>query len=311
MSSPNDGASLSEESWETLVDSIVSGECTPFLGAGIAVPHLPTGALLARVLARRYEYPLDDITNLARVSQYVASTHQPAFIKRRVCKYIARKQKVAKQRLGGLPINHLRLARLELPVYITTNYDEFLQGAIGTHLGRSATPEICRWNDQLLRRLGPYQYTNPTSAAPAVFHLHGHLETPSSILLTEDDYVDFAVNLARRGNTQKTSLIPHWVRRALGDTDLLFIGYSLEDWNFRVLMRHLMEQQNITPHNAGTSISIQLANHKMPEERRRRAQKFLEEHLKTSASVDVYWGDAGSFLEELETRVDRARRGRG
>lgn len=307
MNSPNNGMSLREETWETLVDSIVAGECTPFLGAGIAVPHLPTGALLARVLARRYEYPLDDITNLARVAQYVASTHEPAFIRRRVCDHIKRKQRIAEKRLNGLPANHLHLARLELPIYITTNYDDFLHRAIGMH-GGSPSREICRWHDQLLTTLGPYPETSPTPAEPMVFHLHGHVTTPSSILLTEDDYVDFTVSLARRRSTQKNSLIPHRVRRALGDTNLLFIGYSLEDWNFRVLMRHLMEQQNILPHKARNSISIQLANHRMPEERRQRAQKFLEEHLKTSASVDLHWGDAGSFLVELEQRVERARR---
>src|SRR5262245_4253420 len=121
MGSPNNdaaaeedhGRSLRPETWATLVDSVVDGECTPFLGAGVAVPYLPTGGFLARVLARLYEYPLDDVTNLARVAQYVASRYEPAFVKRRVCRYLRFKQQVAERQLqGSPPVNYLNLARL-------------------------------------------------------------------------------------------------------------------------------------------------------------------------------------------------------
>ncbi|OLF15046.1 hypothetical protein BU204_23490 [Actinophytocola xanthii] len=272
----------------------------------MAVPYLPTGGLLAKVLARRYEYPLDDVTNLARVAQYIASSHEPAFVKRRVCAYLERKQRVAERKLGGgLPANHLRLARLGLPIYVTTNYDDYLERAVASITGVQPLVEICRWHDQFESEPGRPARREQSAATPRIFHLHGHLRTPSSLLLTEDDYVDFTVSLAQRNN-QKNPMVPLYVRRALANTNLLFIGYSLEDWNFRVLMRHLMKQQKIQPHNARNSISIQLANNRMPPDRRRRAEKFLEVYLKTSSSVDVHWGDAGPFLAELLRRVERS-----
>jgi hypothetical protein len=299
--------SLREETWATLVDAVIADECTPFLGAGVAVPYLPRGADLAAALAEDFDYPLDDVTNLARVTQYVASSHQPSFVKRRVSERIRQAQEAAVARLsGGLPQNHITLALLSLPMYVTTNYDDYLQRAIKAVGRGDCQVEICRWNDRLASDLPKYSKAKPTADSPMVFHLHGHVSECNSILVTEDDYIDFMVSLTQR--TDKTDpVLPHFVRRALGNTNLLFIGYSLEDWNFRVLMRHLMKQQQVQPHDRYNSISIQLSSDKMPPERQKRAEKFLEDYLKSSSSIDVYWGDAGSFLAELQRRVGKAR----
>lgn len=102
-------------------------------------------------------------------------------------------------------------------------------------------------------------------------------------------------------------MIPHFVRRALGNTNLLFIGYSLEDWNFRVLLRHIMKQQQVQLHDRYSSLSIQLSSTNLPPDKRRRAEEFLEKYLRTSSAIDVYWGDAGAFLRDLEHRVEDRR----
>jgi hypothetical protein len=299
--------SLGKKTWATLVDAVLADECTPFLGAGVAVPYLPRGADLAAALAEDFDYPLDDVTNLARVTQYIASLYQPTFAKRRVSERILHAQETAVADLsGGLPQNHLMLARLRLPMYVTTNYDNYLQRAITAVSSVDCQIEICRWNDRLASDLPKYSNKKPTTVKPMIFHLHGHVDEPSSILATEDDYIDFMVSLAQR--IYKTDpVIPHFVRRALGNTNLLFIGYSLEDWNFRVLMRHLMKQQQVQPHDRYSGISIQLSSDRIPPDRRMRAEQFLEVYLKTSSSIDVYWGDARSFLAELQRRVDEAR----
>ena len=75
----------------------------------------------------------------------------------------------------------------------------------------------------------------PTPASPVVFHLHGRLSVPESLVLTEDDYLDFLVTVSR---DQK--LLPHQIKRAMAGASLLFIGYRLADWNFRVLHRGLV-----------------------------------------------------------------------
>jgi len=59
-----------------------------------------------------------------------------------------------------------------------------------------------------------------------------------SVVLTENDYIEFLA-----GDTLQR--IPLAVLKTLRTSRLLFLGYSLEDWNFRVLLRRLsmLQQQ--------------------------------------------------------------------
>ena len=57
-----------------------------------------------------------------------------------------------------------------------------------------------------------------------------------SVVLTETDYVDFlAADMLKK--------IPTKIVQLLRDARLLFLGYSLEDWNFRVLLQRLHKLQ--------------------------------------------------------------------
>lgn len=298
---------LDEAGWATLIDSVLAKECTPFLGAGVAVDHLPSGEQLARALAKDHGYPLNDVDNLPRVAQFVSTTHQSIFAKRRIAEKIARSQASFD---GGdrakVPPNYTKLASLDLPIYLTTNYDDFLVRALRAHVTGPVRVEIARWHDRLIE-LGKYSAEKPTPESPLVFYLHGSLDDPSTILATEDDYIDFMVSLANRGPKQ-IPVLHHWVRRALAQTTLLFIGYSLNDWNFRVLMRHLMKQQNILRSDQYFSVSIQIPpdSKLISPEKRDEAKQFLSDYLGTTA-INILWCSASSFLNELHQRVEVAR----
>jgi hypothetical protein len=54
-------------------------------------------------------------------------------------------------------------------------------------------------------------------------------------VLTEDDYLDFLVNISRQQD-----LLPPRIQEVLTGASLLFIGYRLADWDFRVLFRGLV-----------------------------------------------------------------------
>ena len=80
---------MDEAQWATVVDSVLARECTPFLGAGVGIPHLPSGQEVARELAAEYGYPLTDVDNLARVAQYIATRYQAAFARRKLQEKVA------------------------------------------------------------------------------------------------------------------------------------------------------------------------------------------------------------------------------
>ena len=74
-------------------------------------------------------------------------------------------------------------------------------------------------------------------SAPILFKMHGSIDRKNrkndSYLITEEDYVDY---LGRdQGN-----YIPPYINRLMQGKNFLFLGYSLEDWNVRVILRKLL-----------------------------------------------------------------------
>jgi hypothetical protein len=164
---------LDEKGWQILLGRIRDGRCTPFLGAGVNYGILPLGAEIAETWSKNDNYPLEDGWDLARVAQYLAVTyHDPMHPKDKI---LGEFNKVKPPDFTASCSVLGTLADLPLPVYITTNYDNFICKAL---LSKHKDPkrELCRWNSQL-RRLpsifdtaGGYE---PTAASPVVFHLHG------------------------------------------------------------------------------------------------------------------------------------------
>jgi hypothetical protein len=184
---------------------------------------------------------------------------------------------------------HSVLASLPLPVFLTTNYDDFMTQALREKL-KDPKPEVCRWNQSPAIRGERVVLTAglvPTPASPVVFHLHGRLAVPESLVLTEDDYVDFLVAISR-----DPKLLPHQIKKALAGASLLFIGYRLADWNFRVLHRGLVMAEEASLRRL--SVTVQLRG--TDAER-----AYLEKYFR-AMNVGVYWGTASEFANELRER---------
>jgi len=226
---------LAEGDWQTLLWRVKEGKCTPFLGAGACYPALPLGTEIAQKWAQQYGYPLGDCSDLARVAQFLAVQRDPMFPKEEILRGFFRDVNPPDFTQPDEP--HSVLANLPLPVYMTTNYDDFMVRALKTR-NKDPRRELCRWNKYIKGQpsvLSSEAGFDPTPANPVVFHLHGHSEVPESLVLAEGDYLDFLINVSRDGE-----LLPHRIQRALSGASPLFIGYSLEDWTFRVLFRGLV-----------------------------------------------------------------------
>jgi hypothetical protein len=285
---------VDEAQWLTLVERINRGRCTPFIGAGACVPTLPLGREIAERWKGDNGYPLGDSYDLPRVAQYLAVQRDAMYPKERIQEELAR--------LGPPDFDdplepHAVLADLPLPLYITTNYDDFMTQAL-RHRLREPRQEICKWNRSypVLREpapLGEDRTHQPTPARPVVFHLHGRLGVPESLVLTEDDYLDFIVTLSERPDT-----LPHQVRGALSSTSLVFIGYALQDWDFRVLHRGLVVRSD--PSLRRVSVTVQLRQ-------TREAEEYLDTYFK-KIDVSVYWGDAATFARDLRERWESYKR---
>jgi hypothetical protein len=277
---------LAHGDWERLLRRIKSGRCTPFLGAGVGFGALPLGGTIAREWADRYDYPLDDPDDLARVAQYIAVVEDPIWPKEEIRVFFDGKT----PELTREDEPHRVLAELPLAIYLTTNYDDFMVQALRS-VGKEPVEDFCRWT--VRESFGPSIFDapggfEPTVERPLVYHLHGMLDRPESLVLTEDDYVDFLVNLA------DPAVVPPRIREALSDTMLLFIGYRLADWNFRVLYRGLVEK--VDPSGRRQNLTVQLRPADVPSPDA--AQTYLDRYF-DAMKVQVYWGDAAEFLGEL------------
>jgi hypothetical protein len=307
---------FTDSDWEVLLSSIRNQQCLPFLGAGACVGSVPLGGAIAESWAQEYDYPLADRRDLIRVSQYVALVKSPVFAKSALLSTWFTNLPDPSPEPADEP--HAVLAELPLPIYMTTNYDDFMVRALQA-VQRNPRREMCRWNYLIEQR--PTILDTPgesiNAANPVVFHLHGHnvaaeharnfqerQQCAASLVLTEDDYLELHVALNRPG------VIPQAIRNALVGSSLLVIGYSLADTTFRALYRGLV---------AGTALGIQSPGYVvMPPPPAKasagdeagspadapavlKAQAYLEKYF-DALNMRVYWGDARTFARELKLR---------
>lgn len=223
---------------------------------------------------------------------------------------------------------HLVLARQAFPIYVTANPDNLLEDALRAE-GKEPVAEVCSWSPN--QDCPPSIFDDepgykPSAERPLVFHLFGKLDCPSSLVLTEDDYFDFLIGVTRgdqfgvTGGEQgepgahATALVrgqpltrgfPLPVRRALADTMLLFLGFQVDDWAFRVLWRRILSQGGCQGLRRYAHLAVQIA----PEEGRLRepiaARRYLEAYLCHDIGVTVFWGSADDFIRELVRRLER------
>jgi hypothetical protein len=283
-----------EIDWDLLLRRIKDRKCTPFLGAGVCCEKIPLGSQIASEWAKKYDYPMEDSDDLIRVAQFVAVIKDPMIPKEDMCKKIKELLKEVTPSYFEVPGElHGVLADLSLPVYITTNYDDLMERAFESR-GKTPKREICRWNKVLKKRKRtPSDYV-PSPQNPLVFHLHGSYEIPESLVLTEDDYLDFLVASSRDLN-----VLPPRIQEAFADTSLLFLGYRVADWDFRVFFRILTEY--IERSISRAHLSVQLVPGNVSEPQKEKAQEYLDRYFH-ELDIQVYWHDCREFAAELKIR---------
>ena len=266
--------------WPALLGNIRAGRCTPILGPGLTEWLLGSRRAIAARWAESSGYPMDPNSrdSLPQVAQYVAvdqdvSTMQRALIEHLLAEVRRRFGGILSPEQGRAPLDEMisavgqqlgtdpvtqpirALASFPLPIYITTIFGNFLADALKA-VGKNPVVEMCRWNDYLEQQPSIFDSEpdyRPTPQRPLVYHLFGRLSDPDSLVLTEDDYFDYLI-----GVTSRNDLIPGVVRRALADSALLFLGFDLDDWDFRVLFRSIMSREGSNRRSKYAHVAAQI-----------------------------------------------------
>ena len=72
--------------------------------------------------------------------------------------------------------------------------------------------------------------------SPILFKIHGDISRPETIVVTDEDYIQFVL---RMSNKDPYDPIPLTLKFYLTGWTTLFVGYSLLDYNLRLLFRTL------------------------------------------------------------------------
>ncbi|USJ27559.1 SIR2 family NAD-dependent protein deacylase [Ensifer adhaerens] len=290
----DDCCGLTSREWDSLLRNLEHGDFVPFLGAGASAPALPLGGELAADLAKWGGYPFTDTTNLQRVCQYLSIDDGGFAIKNEV---IDRIHKRAEDRVAAQQGNdtHALLADLPIKYFLTTNYDDLIYDAFvkSQKKPRFAFP---KWNDALealgyetpLEKDGKYY---PSIDEPFIYHFHGRHDEWRSIVLNEDDYVEFLANLVSK------KIIPDVVLKAIGYSSLVLIGYSLEDVTLRTIIA--IKQTLVRFRGRGATVLVAPSN--VAQGKEREARDYLKKRM-GGMNLSVYWGDANSFVRELHEK---------
>ncbi len=324
------------EKIEAIADYMADGLCTPIIGPQLAETRLGTSRVIARLWADRYQYPMESYEReqLAYVAQFLTIKYDYRFPRRSLLETLRQLlieeyheiiPDIDQMNLRDIysvigryerlndPFDPYRtLASQPLPIYVTANGSNMLSDAL-CEAGKQPVIEICRWNEDLDRlpsifeREPDYQ---PSVERPLVFHLFGSFDQPETIVLSEDDYFDFLINIAA-----ERERIPAVVRDALADSALLFLGFEMEDISFRSLFHGLIKPlQGASRRRRYVQIAGQLLPREDQVLQPDRAIRYLEAYFQDTAAISIFWGSPRDFCVTLMDHLaesDRPRRRRG
>jgi hypothetical protein len=319
------------EVWRRLLQPIANGKVVPIIGPRLLEAAHGDLHNTAMRLAGASRYPLapHDFDDLPRVTEYMAVKESRYNVIRiyqdQLLHDLIEQHRdwlpaseippaVKKPKLGRLLAlvgEHLRenendgysiLAALPAAVYVTTNFDPLLEWALRA---QERTPQqvLTRWRHKKTAEASTSQtIAPPTVKAPLVYHVYGAFgtETDDGLVLTEDDYFDYLIG------TAAAKLMPAVVESALVDNSLLFLGFRLTDWHFRVLFRLMMNLPGRERLKQYCHVAVQLDPDMQSMADVERAKEYLAEYFGKEANIDIYWGSSEEFLVALRDELAAA-----
>jgi hypothetical protein len=238
-----------------IAQRIKERRCILFLGSAVHCPAPfdskydyppnkcpPIGSQLSETLAAKCDYPDKDRWNLQRVAWF--------YERRNVFRSILVDEIKAAVQTGREPSPVLRgLARLGFPIVITTNYDHLYEQALdlvaqdeALAQGKSAADaQKTRASYDISIFSQSKERTKDCAAEllsdrPFLLKIHGDVDRPESIVITDEDYIQFVL---RMGDKHPYHPVGKNLLTHLMNLPTLFIGYRLSDYNLRLLFKTL------------------------------------------------------------------------
>ena len=329
---PGFSGEKSKEVWRRLVKPVQGGKVVPILGPRLLEAVHGDSHDTAQSLARanRFPFAAHEWDDLPRVTEYMsvkesrynvvrayqdqlladlieqhrgwlpAAELPPATSKPKLGKLLAL---VGDRQREDNPTDPYRiLAELPASVYMTANFDPLLERALKANK-REPQQVLTRWRYQKAPQSAAEQtIAEPSVQRPLVYHAFGAFgpDSDAGLVLTEDDYFDYLIH------TSAARLTPPEVESALVDNSLLFLGFRLTDWHFRVLFRLMMNLPGRERLKQYCHVAVQLDPDMQSMADVEGAKAYLAEYFGKEANIDIYWGSAEEFLGALRGELAAA-----
>jgi hypothetical protein len=137
-------------------------------------------------------------------------------------------------------------------------------------------------------------------------------------VLTEDNYFEYfaAVTKLMAGKDAATKNavaigndLPRVVTTAWNQNALLFLGFQMDDWHFRVLFHSILKQQGSSRRQQRPNVAVQLDPDQASVVDPQRARIYLQEYFNIDY-ITIYWGTAEEFIKELWREWQRSEQER-
>jgi hypothetical protein len=305
--------------YDVIIKTIVEGRVVPFIGEGANLcgrpsdkkwacgqsDTLPSNAELAEHLARNFEYPPSAPLDLVRVSEYVSvvsgsgplyeelhslfdADYEPTPLHR----FFASAPAVLREK--GYPPRY--------PLIVTTNYDDALERAFravnepfdlvayvaegeqrGKFIHFPPGGDVC-----VIERPNEYRGLSLDQRS-VILKIHGAVDRAGalwdSFVITEDHYINYLTR------TDISNLLPVTLAAKLRKSHFLFLGYSLRDWNLRVILHRIWGEQKLTYKSWAILGKMEL----------------MEKDFWRSREVDVFTVPLDEYIAALEERLRELR----
>jgi hypothetical protein len=291
---------VKERHWNSLVGSLRHGQCILMLGPEIPVSMRSANNTIdskeivnfSEVLRRQLARELEEDDRCAYGNTLAAIAQQYEDMEGFGSSTLrATAERVLRSPVYGRSAVHDKLASLPFSLIVTTCQDGLLNQALK---GAGKMPIIQRYHLRGDKRDNPEFVLPGSPVSPVVFHLFGDAEEPSSLVLSENDVLDFLIRIV-----SERPPLPNSLLRALKRVgqSFLFIGFGIRQWDLRILLKVLLRALELN--RSGPAIAAESLGGLLPLDR---DEMIL--FYQRGTRVEVEDEDITAFLTKLSQRLE-------
>jgi hypothetical protein len=273
------------DQWKTLIHTLSQGNCILMLGPNMSLEQAngkrqPLTEILANELAEAIKPQMElreiNPANLAQMAHYYSMAAGRNGLEAKVESFYEKRRKLTSEL-------HKHLAALPFYFTITSTPDRMYYNALKTS---GKQPVTSAYN---FRGAAPAMAPMGTVENPLVYNLYGRVEESESLVLTENELIDFLVAVV-----SDNPPLPKNITSELqaSNKSFLFLGFGFQNWYLRVLL-HVLQGDKKQAH----SFAIEQFPQDTSKDELEQTILFYEE---SGGKIHIYETELNTFIKELK-----------